>query len=119
MAPKIFYRVSNVSFFDDRRGKKTIIRWVYVRQEEEAEEAERTLLTTHTSCLGGFCGPGGSQLAGNWSLESDDHDDEEASDCLPSFSIAAVVVRRNGAAAFWEQRRFSQGNEAAAFNPKL
>jgi hypothetical protein len=34
-------------------------------------------LTSHTSCLGGFCGPGGSVVEGSCTLESRATDDGE------------------------------------------
>lgn len=48
--------------------------------------------TTQTSCSGGFCGPGGSQLAGSWSLPAPVMvavlDDLPEGNILPSSSIA-------------------------------
>ena len=43
--------------------------------------------TTHTRCLGGCWGPGGSQLKGNWSLEFQQAEEGEPVGVLPSLSI--------------------------------
>lgn len=46
------------------------------------------MLTTHTLCLGGFCGPGGSQLNGNWSLEFQDAEEGESISSMIAFRVA-------------------------------
>lgn len=47
--------------------------------------------TTHTFCFGGFIGPGGSQLEGNWSHGNDVVGGGERVESLPSLSILQVA----------------------------
>ena len=54
-----------------------------------AESVVLGSLTTHTSCLGGFCGPGGSQLAGSWSLVF-----REAGDIAISWGFVSMIGKR-------------------------